>query len=453
MEATLSQASNVPLIGELALNLQANPRAPYVASRANVTSYCPQNIIHHNGTNVMQFTIADSLAWCDPKSVVIAFDIRNTGAGDLEFLSTNMEVLFSRLQVTLGGTICEDHVSGYNRLATFFTKCQSTDKILSDSAMQLGTRQTMTATGAGVPLAVSPQLFSVEEIKPNLIPQGEKRRVCMRLTMSSMFAGSDKWLPIFALNGGIRVQLTLDEAANVVKVNNAAGQAAQSNQFQLEAAVLLWDAVTLDSSLQERYFSQLASGGTLLYETSQFSSHTVFLPANQAGQFACSINKPVSRLNSVFCTFVPVLTQPEKNGGKQVVNTFQGYGDFAYSRDNLTLQLSLGSTEYPMRPVHGYSEAYFRLLRSLGIVASQAHAIAISKQDFNTNSFALAIDTEKVSTVASSGQNVQGVETRVEGNFLANGLNAANSGVAQCHFFLHYQVFFEIRAGSCTLLT
>ena len=52
--------------------------------------------------------------------------------------------------------------------------------------MALGTRQTMTATGAGVPLAVSPQLFSVEAIKPNLIPAGEKRRVCMRLTMNSI---------------------------------------------------------------------------------------------------------------------------------------------------------------------------------------------------------------------------------------------------------------------------
>ena len=57
--------------------------------------------------------------------------------------------------------------------------------------------------------------------------------------------------PIFSLNGGIRVQLTLDAAANVVKVNDAAGQPTQSNQFQIEAAVLLWDAVTLDSALQE----------------------------------------------------------------------------------------------------------------------------------------------------------------------------------------------------------
>ena len=72
--------------------------------------------------------------------------------------------------------------------------------------------------------------------------------------MNSMFAGSDKWLQIVALNSGIQVQLMLDEAADVVKVNDAAGQANQSNQFQLEAAVLLWDACALDSSLQEKVF-------------------------------------------------------------------------------------------------------------------------------------------------------------------------------------------------------
>ena len=211
MEATLSQAENVSLIGELSLSLNSNPRSPYVASRSQVTSYCPQNVITHQGTNVMQFVIADSLSWCDPKSVCIAFDIRNTGTGDLEFLSTNMEVLFNRLQVTFGGVLVED-TSGYNRLAAFMTKYQSTSTILEQSAMALGTRQTMTAAGGGVPYAVTPQLFSVDEIKPNVIPAGEKRRVCMRLTMSSIFAGTDKWLPIFALNGGCRIQLVLDQA-------------------------------------------------------------------------------------------------------------------------------------------------------------------------------------------------------------------------------------------------
>ena len=108
---------------------------------------------------------------------------------------------------------------------------------------------------------------------------------------------------------------------------------------------------------------------------------------------------------------------------------------------------------FPMRPVTGYSEAYFRLLRTLGIVASQAHAIGPSREVFDTNCFALAIDCEKVSTVASTGVNVQGVETRCEASFLADGQNNPNSGMARIFFYLHFQIFIEIRAGSCTLLT
>ena len=45
---------------------------------------------------------------------------------------------------------------------------------MEQSSMQLGTQQVMTATGANVPLAVGPQLFSVEQIKPVKIPAGEK---------------------------------------------------------------------------------------------------------------------------------------------------------------------------------------------------------------------------------------------------------------------------------------
>ena len=60
--------------------------------------------------------------------------------------------------------------------------------------------------------AITPQLFSVEDIKPEKIPPGEKRRVCMRLTASTVFASSDKWWPLWALNGGIKIQLTLDQA-------------------------------------------------------------------------------------------------------------------------------------------------------------------------------------------------------------------------------------------------
>ena len=158
-------------------------------------------------------------------------------------------------------------------------------------------------------------------------------------------------------------------------------------------------------------------------------------------------------MNTIFNTFVPILSAEDKRAGRQVMNTMIGYGGFQGSANNLSLQLQVGSTEYPMRPVTGYGEAYYRLLRSLGIAASQSHSLAITRDDFNGTSFVLATDLEKVSTVMSSGQNVQGIDIRCEGKNLSNGLGEANSGVDRCFFTCHYQVFLELRAGSVTLLT
>ena len=121
-----------------------------------------------------------------------SFVIHNAGAQPLEFLSTNVESQFSRLQVTMSSVIVEGHASNYNRRCTLFTQYQSTDKILEQSSM--------TATGGQAPFAVGPHQFSVDQIKPTKIPAGEKRCVGMRLTMSFEFAGSDKWLQILALN-------------------------------------------------------------------------------------------------------------------------------------------------------------------------------------------------------------------------------------------------------------
>ena len=134
------------------------------------------------------------------------------------------------------------------------------------------------------------------------------------------------------------------------------------------------------------------------------------------------------------------------------MNTFRVYGDSAYSCDDLVMQLTLGSTEYPMRPVHGYSEAYFRLLRTLGIVASQAHAIGRSRHDFDTHSVAFAVDCEKINTVISSGVNVQAVEIRCAASLLADGPNNVNSRVARTFPHMHYQVLIEMCVGSSTLL-
>ena len=76
------------------------------------------NVIKHSGTDVMMLTLASSDQWCDPKSMIIAFDIQNMGDEPLEFLSTDMQVIFSSLVVRMGSVVVEDHTQNFNRLTT-----------------------------------------------------------------------------------------------------------------------------------------------------------------------------------------------------------------------------------------------------------------------------------------------------------------------------------------------
>ena len=158
-------------------------------------------------------------------------------------------------------------------------------------------------------------------------------------------------------------------------------------------------------------------------------------------------------MNTIFNTFVPMLSNQDKYAGKQVMNTFVGHGNIPFSRDHLQLQTQLGSSEIPQRPVHGYSEAYVRLLRVLGIAASQSHTLGTTRDDFNTNVFVVATYCEKQGTVRSSGLNLQGVDMRVSGQYLSDGLPQPNSGISQVFFHCSYEIFLEFRSGSVTLLT
>ena len=210
MEATLSQSDNTPLIGPLSLNLN-DARAPYIISNNQVTSFCPQNIVTHNGTNVLELNFASSDQWMDGCSLIIAFDIENLGqANPLEFLSTDMQIIFSRLQVRCGGTIVEDQNQNFNRLTTLLNKLQSTDKILETSALALGTPQNMTANALQGNV-VTPQLFTVEDIKPEKIPAGENEEFACVSPLQWSSRVQTNGGPMWALNGGITLLLTLDQ--------------------------------------------------------------------------------------------------------------------------------------------------------------------------------------------------------------------------------------------------
>ena len=73
----------------------------------------------------------------------------------------------------------------------------------------------------------------------------------MRLTTSMVFSSSGKFWPVWAINQGLASLLTLGQPGNVVKRNYANGAPTQSTSFQLSAIVGLFDAIAVDSALQE----------------------------------------------------------------------------------------------------------------------------------------------------------------------------------------------------------
>ena len=68
---------------------------------------------------------------------------------------------------------------------------------------------------------------------------------------------------------------------------------------------------------------------------------------------------------------------------------------------------------------------------------------------YSSTHFMLGLDLEKVPRVMATGHNIEaGQEIRISVNNFAEG----NSVPKRCYIVLQYDVFFEIRAGSVTVL-
>ena len=156
---------------------------------------------------------------------------------------------------------------------------------------------------------------------------------------------------------------------------------------------------------------------------------------------------------TVFNTFVPKINASKERRGPTILQYFQRLRRISKFSKRSPVAVACGQFCFPQRPCRGYSEAYFRRLRALGILTSQAHSIAVSRKDFDTNSFCLATNLEKHDQVASTGLNTQGVDIRISGSQLSDGQNEADSSIDRVYFHTHQQIFVELRAGSVTLLT
>ena len=349
----------------------------------------------------------------------ISFNIVNEDAANPLELIGQPHVMFDRVRVRAGGAELED-IALFNRLSEQFDIYQSAE--LKQNKAIYG----FPAQPNGAITAVAP---------------GKQAKICMTLPLSAVFGTSQtKYLPLFAMNGGIELLMSL--AAPATHLVTGSGK---SSSYRLENIQMHIGLITLDSALQEKYFQSLSSGQAMLLHTKQFSHQEMFLAPSQ-GSFECTVTKPLSRLSTVFVSFVTELTLSEQQEGKSYVNTFSFFPDAA---ETCEASIMIGANRIPEFPALGISQHWMRLRQALGVSNSQAHSLGVSRDQYQSTHHIQAYDCEKVPLVSASGMNTNGAEIRLQVKGLTD---ASNTNMKRAYMALHYETVFEIRASGISKL-
>ena len=438
MEATLGGVQEDALLGPLSLSLADSPGASYIVQRRDSTTHSAIPSCSYAGVNVLRISLSSSTEWADLANGYLSYTIQNEANAPLQFIG-QPHVSFSRLRILAGGQEIED-IQDYNRLCEMLQNFQSSETRLNASYHGLPTQMAMVQADATH--ADNPNLWRSEDHQPMAISNNGSARVCVQFPLSAILGSANKkWMPLYAINGGLEILLTLANPTTHLKTG------LNSSAYRLTDIAYNCPMYTLDSALQEKYFQSLAKGDALLIHSQQFSHNEIFLTPSQ-GSFAVSLNKPVSRLATVFISFVRELSAADIQGGQTYVNTFDMFSDAAQTIEH---QLQIGSKNYPEMPVRGVSESWLRLMQALGVSQSLAHSLGVSYYDYISKSFVLAYDTEKVSLAHATGVSTQGgQELRLSVKNLQP--NDGSVQMKRAYIATHQDVIFEIRAGSVTKL-
>ena len=188
------------------------------------------------------------------------------------------------------------------------------------------------------------------------------------------------------------------------------------------------------------------SGTALRIPIKKVESIYSYIPSSvTSGKFDVPMSRTYTRLCTLFASFVQ--EPPADGSGKaKLCNTFYTHTG---SAETLSYSLQLGTRRVPDNNSVGFSEAWYRLLNALGMAGSLAHATGITYSDYSTNSFCLAVDTEKIPHLAASGENLSNTSTiqlKIEGF----GTQASHLP-SRCHLCAQLDAVIEIRDTTCEI--
>jgi hypothetical protein len=213
-----------------------------------------------------------------------------------------------------------------------------------------------------------------------------------------------------------------------------------SQTFQLTDAKAMMSMCTLDDSLMESFQGQLINGSALRIPFKRIESMWSYIPSSATNaKFDISLARSYTRLCSLYASFCQ--EPPADGAGKlKLCNSF--YTDTG-SAETLAYNWQLGSKKVYDNDSVGFAEAWWRLMNCVGIAGSLSHATGISYADYSTNSFAICADMEKISHLASTGENISNVSQVV---LRVSGFgDQASELPSRCHLVAQHDCIVEVR--------
>ena len=184
--------------------------------------------------------------------------------------------------------------------------------------------------------------------------------------------------------------------------------------------------------------------------TQSWSHSQLFLAPGDDSSYNASLNKPLSRIDTIIASHAPEISDTEKDQGLHYCTWL--YGGNGYGVEDFQYQFQIGSSRFPQAPVVGFSQVYYRNLEALGIKNSGSHSIGVDMESFKTNHFIMALDVSKVPGVKASGESSQnGQELRVSAQKFSDPGQAAQKA-RRLYMAILSDVIYEIRAGSISKL-
>jgi hypothetical protein len=403
MESILASTED-HLVSNLQFKIPSNSGASYVTSKSQVTYFSQGSNIYSptTGQRILRFALASD-GYIDLSSLAVSVDLAMGPIGVATPLVAGGHSLFSRMRWTLSGTTVED-IEYFNTCSEMFHRLLPAE---AKSNIEL-------------------MAFGGNTIQPgstkNLVTMPKISGLCNQpLWLAGSFLGSQ----------GAILELHLADGDEIFQSG-----AGQNTTYQLSNCRVLCDVYHISNELANTYANHVLSGRPLVYPIKSLVN-TQFQLQSGTPSFDLNVARSFSRLNSVF-----LVMHGATSGTVRDVNTFIGMNP-----EEVNGRLQIGSKQWPDgQNVQGMSQWWLRLISALGVVHSASHNIAITRTQYETNSFIAAWDTEKVPVATGSGFNC------AKGELVTISMKGLSNSHQKALIMCHHDVIIELRDTGCDVL-